>query len=91
MWKSLFFGKTDTSDLALRQQLNAAHRSNHQLAKALEELVQIHEQWNEAVARVVGKPPGWGDEYLRRARHALAAHAEYAQCYRSKKRRGDHY
>ncbi|MDM7481605.1 MAG: hypothetical protein P3W96_006260 [Halomonas sp.] len=80
----------DEATSRLRQQLNAAHRINHVLAEALEDLVKTNEQWNEAVSKVVGRPAGWHDGYLARAREALKAHAEYASAYRGKREGARH-
>lgn len=38
----------------------------------LRELVQINEQHNAAVEKVIGRPVGWKDSYLDRARSLLA-------------------
>lgn len=85
MWKSFFSKKSGPDELLLRQQLNAVHRDNHQLAKALAQLVRVNEEWDQSFARIAGKSTGWYESYLAKAREALAAHAEYARLYRSKK------
>ena len=40
---------------------------------ALEKLVRINEEHNEAIAKVMGKPLGWKDDYLNEAREVLAS------------------
>ena len=50
---------------------NAAIEAAHEiksLQKALERLVSINEQHNEAVAAIIGRPVGWKDTYLDEAR-----------------------
>lgn len=50
---------------------NAAIEAAHEiksLQKALERLVSINEQHNEAVAAIIGRPVGWKDTYLNEAR-----------------------
>jgi hypothetical protein len=42
-----------------------------ELLTALRDLVAANEDWNAAVALIIGKPPGWTDEYLDRARAAI--------------------
>lgn len=41
------------------------------LREALIELVGINEEWNTIVGDIIGKPPGWTDNYLDKARAAL--------------------
>ena len=42
------------------------------LLEALKGLVQINEQHNEAISKIIGHPLGWKDEYLTAARAAIA-------------------
>lgn len=46
---------------------------NQQLLEALEDLVRVNEQHNLAIQQVTGTPAGWKDDYLNRARAAIAA------------------
>lgn len=39
---------------------------------ALRRLVHANEEWNGAVQKIIGKPPGWSDAYLDAARAELA-------------------
>lgn len=41
------------------------------LRRALSDLVQVNEQHNESIAAVMGRPPGWCDDYLDASRKAL--------------------
>lgn len=47
---------------------------NHakELAEALEGLVRINEQHNEEISKIIGRPIGWKDDYLNKARDTLA-------------------
>lgn len=42
------------------------------LAGALRDLVKTNEEWNQAVAAIIGRMPAWNDRYLDRAREVLA-------------------
>ena len=65
---------------ALREQLNAAsisdlelecmklERANARLREVLAGLVKSHEEWNDQISRVVGRPVNWLDA----ARHVLS-------------------
>lgn len=46
---------------------------NAKMRAALEKLVRINEEHNEAIAKVMGKPLGWKDDYLNEAREVLAS------------------
>lgn len=46
-------------------------RAAPDLYQALSELVRINEEHNAAVAAITGRPVGWKDTYLDRARAAL--------------------
>src|SRR5205809_571859 len=48
----------------------AAHREAG-LREALKDLVHANEEWNAAVEKIVGRPNGWTDAYLDKARAAL--------------------
>lgn len=43
------------------------------LVEALKELVTVNEVWNRDVQAIIGRPPGWADTYLDKARAALKA------------------
>lgn len=43
-----------------------------ELRAALEDLVRVNEEHNDAVCRVIRKPPNWNDAYLNRARDIIA-------------------
>jgi hypothetical protein len=43
------------------------------LREALEDLVKINKEHNEAVKKVMGRPLNWKDSYLDKARAALAS------------------
>lgn len=59
----------------LRGVLNLPRRSTAAgLAEALRGLVRINEEHNAACEKVLGRPVGWKDEYLDRARAELAAY-----------------
>lgn len=47
-------------------------------AEALNELVQINQDHNNAISAITGKPIGWNDSYLDQARTALAK-ADWSQ------------
>jgi len=67
-----------------REQLNAAsisdlelecmklERANARLREVLAGLVKSHEEWNDHIARVIGRPVNWTDSYLDAARHVLS-------------------
>ncbi len=50
----------------------APSRATDEVVEVLRELVQINEQHNAAVEKVIGRPVGWRDSYLDRARALLA-------------------
>jgi hypothetical protein len=43
------------------------------MAEALEGLVRINEEHNEAISQIIGHPLNWKDDYLDQARSALSA------------------
>lgn len=43
------------------------------MAEALSRLIQINEEHNAAISRIVGHPIGWKDDYLNESRSALSA------------------
>jgi hypothetical protein len=43
------------------------------MAEALEALVRINEEHNEAISQIIGHPLNWKDDYLDQARSALFA------------------
>jgi hypothetical protein len=45
-----------------------------ELVGALGGLVRINEEHNDAIAKVMGKPLGWKDDYLDQARAILSKH-----------------
>lgn len=47
-----------------------------ELEEALLDLVAVNEEWNRAAEKVVGRPPGWSDAYLDRARRLLGMEVE---------------
>ena len=47
-------------------------KENEALREALKDLVNVCEAHDKAIADVMGKPHGWKDEYLNKARAALA-------------------
>lgn len=47
-----------------------------ELEGALKDLVLANEEWNRATERIVGRPPGWSDAYLDRARRLLGREVE---------------
>jgi len=49
------------------------HAQAGELAAALKELVKSNEDWNNAVQSTIGRLPTWNDQYLARAKAALAA------------------
>lgn len=42
------------------------------LLEALQDLVQINEKHNESISKIIGRPLGWKDTYLDKARAAIA-------------------
>jgi len=52
---------------------------NEKLREVLAGLVKSHEDWNDQIARVVGRPVGWTDSYLDAARHILSNGADERQ------------
>lgn len=59
---------------ALRQTLAralAAEAKVERLRAALADLVDCNERWNDAVLRIIHRPPNWTDNYLNAARATL--------------------
>lgn len=42
------------------------------ILEALKQLVKINEDHDDSIAKILGAPPGWKDEYLDKARSAIA-------------------
>ena len=57
-------------------ELRRLHAENEALREALADLVMVSMTHDQAIAAVIGKPPGWKDEYLNKARAALARAGE---------------
>lgn len=63
---------TDRQVEILSDDLSRCSKENKTLRGALTELVKVCETHDQAIADVIGKPPGWKDAYLDQARAALA-------------------
>lgn len=46
------------------------------MAEALAGLVEVNENHNKSISKVIGSPVGWKDDYLDAARSALTAYRE---------------
>jgi len=56
----------------LRNELECQLSNIAEMLDVLGGLVKQHEEWNESVQKIIGRPVGWNDSYLDTARHILA-------------------
>lgn len=56
----------------LRNELECQLSNIAEILDVLGGLVKQHEEWNESVQKIIGRPVGWNDSYLDAARHILS-------------------